>query len=129
MIYCGKNYWNYADEQSDYKAYLVVKTVEKKFAADSTTRSNKLGFIKTKDSASQKDILKKKILADSLAKKKDTLTAKQAEEKGKWEGLVKSVKYDSAKVAANKKSMQEGYNKIWFNLAMQNFVLRGAKVD
>ena len=116
MIYCGKNFWYYADDKADYKAYLVVKSIEKKFSDDSAARSIKLGFIKSKDSASQKEILTKKILADSLAKKKDTLNSKQVEEKGKWEGLLKSLKYDSAKVAADKKSMRQGYSKMWFYL-------------
>ncbi len=116
LIYCGKNFWNYADDRKDYKAYLVVKTIEKKFADDSTARSKKSGYDKTKDSASQKTILAQKIKADSIAKKKDTLTATQAEEKGKWEGLVKNMKYDSAKVVADRKSMRDKYSKMWFTL-------------
>ena len=116
LIYFGKNYWNYTDDRKDYTAYLAVKNVEKKFADDSTARSKKLGYDKTKDSASQKNILAQKILADSLAKKKDTLTATQQDEKDKWEGLVKSLKYDSSKVVADTKSMRGGYSKIWFYL-------------
>ena len=116
LIFCGKQYWNYADDQSDYKAYLAVKTVEKKFADDSVARAKKFSFDKTKDSLSQKPILAQKKLADSLAKKKDTLNGKQAEEKGKWEGLVKNLKYDSSKSAADKKSMRAGYSKMWFYL-------------
>jgi uncharacterized protein len=105
MIYCGKQYWNYADDQSDYKAYLAVKTVEKKFKDDSTARAKKDSISGTKNK-----------LADSLAKKNDTLTAKQAGEKGKWEGLLKNLKYDSSKSVANKKSMRAGYSKLWFTL-------------
>ncbi len=114
LIYAGKNYWYYADDQADYKAYVAVKAIEKRMAADSAARSKKLGYDVKKDSASQKAILAQKIKADSIAKKKDTLTSKQAGEKGKWEGLVKSVKHDSSKVAKDRKSMREGYKKMWF---------------
>ncbi len=114
LIYAGKNYWYYSDDQSDYKAYVAVKTIEKKIAADSAARSKKLGYDIKKDSASQKAILTQKIKADSLAKKKDTLTSKQAGEKAKWEGLVESLKYDSSKVAKDRKSMREGYKKMWY---------------
>ncbi len=114
LIYAGKNYWYYADDQSEYKAYVAVKAIEKRIAADSAARSKKLGYDVKKDSASQKAILAQKIKADSIAKKKDTLTSKQAGEKGKWEGLVKSVKYDSSKVAKDRKSMRDGYKKMWY---------------
>ncbi|MEI6264677.1 MAG: DUF418 domain-containing protein [Sphingobacteriia bacterium] len=114
LIYAGKNYWYYADDQSDYKAYLEVKKIEKRMAADSAARSKKLGYDVKKDSASQKAILVEKMKADSIAKKKDTLTSKQAGEKAKWEGLVKSVKHDSSRVANDRKSMQAGYKKMWF---------------
>ena len=119
VIYCGKNFWKYADDTKDYKAYLAVKEVEKKFVADSTARAVKLGFSKTKDSASQKTIIAQKIIADSIAKKKDTLTGTQVEEKEKWEMMVKSLKYDSAKVESDKKSMRGRYAKIWFYLKGQ----------
>ncbi len=105
LIYCGKQYWNYTDDQSDYKAYLAVKTVEKKFKDDSTARAKKDSLSGTKNK-----------LADSLAKKNDTLTAKQADEKGKWEGMLKNLKYDSSKSAADKKTMRAGYSKLWFSI-------------
>ncbi len=105
LIFCGKQYWNYADDQGDYKAYLEVKKVEKKFADDSAARHKKDSITGTKNK-----------LADSLAKKNDTLTAKQSEEKGKWEGLVKNLKYDSSKTEADKKAMRAGYSKMWFSI-------------
>jgi uncharacterized protein len=116
LIFAGKNYWYYADDQIAYNEYLAVKKVEKKFAEDSAARSKKFGYDVKKDSASQKAILVQKMKADSLSKKKDTLTSKQAGEKAKWEGLVKSLKYDSAKVASDQKSMRAGYKKMWYSV-------------
>ena len=74
LIYCGKNYWNYADDKKDYKKYLVVKTIEEKFKQDNTTRVKKDSVDKTKDTIQLKNVLAKNKLADTIAKKKDTLT-------------------------------------------------------
>lgn len=121
LIYCGKNYWNYADDKKDYKKYLVVKTVEEKFKQDSTNRAKKDSVEKTKDTIQLKDVLAKNKLADSIAKKTDTLTKKQGEEKGKWEGIVKSMKYDSAATVAENKAMRSGsYTKIWTYLMQRS---------
>ncbi len=114
LIYSGKLFWNYADDKSAYQKYLAVKKVEKKFADDSATRAKKYPFDKTKDSASQKPILAQKKLADSLAKKKDTLNSRQAGEKSIWEGLAKNLTYDSTKTVSQNKSMRAGYSKLWF---------------
>ncbi len=37
LIYCGKNYWNYADDRKIYKKFTTVDAVEKKFASADTT--------------------------------------------------------------------------------------------
>ncbi len=115
-IYAGKNYWNYADDKTAHQKYIAVTVIEKKFKKDSADRAIKNRADSAKDPLNAKTILAKNKITDSLAKKKDTLTSKQAEEKGKWEGLVKSLKYDSAKTVAQNKSMRAGYSKIWFYL-------------
>lgn len=112
-IYCGKNYWFYADDVSDHKKYVAITVVEKKFKDDSTTRAKKFIVDKSADSLTKKKILGQKKLADSLAKKKDTLTNKQADEKGKWEGMVAGFKYDSSKTVKDNTTMRKGYGKIW----------------
>ncbi|HEX7902642.1 MAG TPA: DUF418 domain-containing protein [Chitinophagaceae bacterium] len=106
LIYTGKQYWNYADDKKDYKKFLAVKDVEKKFKQDSTTRAKKDSTDRIKDTVLLKDVLVKNKIADSLAKKNDTLTKKQAEEKGKWKGMIKAMKYDSAQVKAENKAMR-----------------------
>ncbi len=99
-----------------YQKYIAVTGVEKKFKQDSTTRAIKNNADSTKvaaDPVALKAIRLKIKLSDSLAKKKDTLTSKQAEEKEAWKGLVKNLKYDSAKSAAQNKTMRGSYSKIW----------------
>ncbi len=115
-MYCGKNYWNYSEDKNDYQKYLAVTVIEKKFKDDSVARAGKFIADSSKNPENIQSIIAAKKLADSLSKKKDTLTSKQSEEKGKWEGLVKSLKYDSSATAAQNKSMRAGYSKIWFYL-------------
>ncbi len=113
LVYCGKQYWNYTDDKKDYKKFLAVKAIEKKFKEDSTGRARKDSLDRTKDTVLLKDTLVKNKLIDSLARKNDTLTKKQAEEKGKWEGTVKSLKYDTAGAKADKKAMRvASYGKV-----------------
>src|SRR5258706_6069740 len=99
LIYCGKQYWNYSDDKKDYTKYTAVIAVEKKFKADSTSRAKKDSMDRTKDTILLKDTAKNKRM-DSLARKNDTLTKKQNEEKGNWEGMVKGMKYDSSRTKA-----------------------------
>ena len=120
LVYCGKQYWNYADDKKDYKKYTAVLAVEKKFKQDSTARASEDSLDRTKDTILLKDKLIKNKLADSLARKKDTLTGKQAEEKGGWEGRIKGFKYDSAKVKAENKAMRAGYGKVWTHLMQRS---------
>ncbi|MGB3155506.1 MAG: DUF418 domain-containing protein [Chitinophagaceae bacterium] len=120
LIYCGKHYWNYADDKAGYKKYTAVMAVEKKFKLDSTARARKDSVDRTKDTILLKETLIKNKLDDSLAKKKDTLTGKQAEEKGYWEGRVKGFKYDSAKTKAENKAMRAGYLKVWTHLMQRS---------
>ena len=116
LIYSGKIFWSTQEDKADYKKYTTVLGIEKKFKADSIARAKKYTINKSADSAQIKALLGKKKIADSLAKKNDTLTAKQSEEKSKWEGTVKSFQYDSAKTIAENKAMREGYNKLWFHV-------------
>ena len=133
LIYCGKIYWNYADDKRAYNKFLLVKEVEKKFKADSTERARQdsiwvlankdsVARILQKDSAARKlskDTTVKKLMNDSLAKqaKNDTLTKKQARDKGAWEGMVKGLKYDSAATKNENKAMRStSYLKVWDHL-------------
>ncbi len=116
LIYCGKQYWNYADDRSDLKKYLVVKKVEDKFKQDSTSRAIKDSGDRKKDTVLMKDVLLKNKIADSLAKKNDTLTKQQADDKEKWEGRIKSLKYDSGATKATNKLMQSNR---WKKIAYQ----------
>ncbi len=116
LVYCGKQYWNYADDKKDYKKFTAVTLVEKKFKSDSIARAQKDSLDRTKDTLLIKDVLAANKLADSTARKNDTLTKEQAEEKGKWEGMIKAFKYDTAKTKAEKKAMWAGYTKAWEHL-------------
>ena len=89
LIYCGKNYWRYSDDKKTYAKYLAVVDVEKKHTKDSAAKAKALIAAGKKDSSV----------------KKDTLTKKQAEEKGAWEGLVAGLKYDPKKDEGNNKEM------------------------
>lgn len=120
LIYCGKQYWNYADDKKDYKKYTAVTLVEKKFKADSTARAQKDSLDRTKDTLQLKEVLAANKMADSLARKNDTLTKEQAEEKGKWEGILKNFKYDTAKTKGEKKAMWGGYTKVWDHIMPQS---------
>jgi uncharacterized protein len=116
LIYCGKQYWNYADDRKDYRKYTAVMKVENKFKADSSSRAKKDSIDRTKDTVLLKDTLLKNKLADSLAKKNDTLTKKQAGEKETWEGTVKGLKYDSATTKATNKMMRARWSKVAHSL-------------
>ncbi len=120
LIYCGKQYWNYTDDKKDYKKYIAVTLIEKKFKQDSSFRAKKDSIDRTKDTIKLKDTLLNNKRLDSIAKKNDTLTSKQAGEKGKWEGLVKSFKYDTAAAKANRKTMWGGWGKIWNHLKQKS---------
>lgn len=115
-IYSGKIYWNYNDDGADLKKYTVVKAIEKKFKIKDSLRVRKDSLATPKDSLKSKTFLAKRKITDSIAKKNDTLTTKQAGEKSKWEGIVKELKFDSAKTIAKNKAMRAGYKKSWFHL-------------
>jgi uncharacterized protein len=110
LIYCGKLFWNYADDKTSHKKFKAVTLVEDRIKKDSATRHNKDSI-----SGMTKTELKK---SDSLAKKRDTLTKEQQKDKGAWEGLVKNIKYDSTKVkdSTENKAMHAGYAKMWNHL-------------
>lgn len=114
LIYCGKSFWNYADDKGAYKKFKAVTVVEEKFKKDSAVRHNKDSI-----SGMTKAELKK---SDSLAKKRDTLTKEQQNDKSAWEGMVKGIKYDSTKAGdtAEMKAMHKGYGKMWDHLLQRS---------
>jgi uncharacterized protein len=114
VIFCGKNYWRYADDKKAYGKYLAVVAVEKKFKEDSIKQ-------KSKDSiAGQKAVAVAMPVKDSAKQKKDTLTQRQKDDKQAWEGLVKGLKYDPKKDDGENKSMRSGsYGELWNHLLQQ----------
>jgi uncharacterized protein len=121
LIFFGKQFWNYQDDKKDYRKYAAVTAVEKRIKQDSTTRAKKDSSLRTKDSLLYKNEWAKNKIADSIAKKNDTLTKRQKEEKGKWEGIVKATKYDSAKTASLNKAMHStSYVKVWNKVMKQS---------
>lgn len=113
FIYCGKQYWNYADDKNDHKNYMAVTALEKKFKQDSIARSQKDSLSRNGDTVLLKETIIQNKRTDSLAKKKDTLTKKQSQEKEKWEGLVKEMKFDSSKTKSTNKAMRDSYGNMW----------------
>src|SRR6476620_5945144 len=94
-VYCGKNYWNYTDNQKSYNKYTVITALEKKFEKDSIAKA------------------KQGIIA-----KKDTLTWRQQQDKQAWQGLLAGAKIDTKKDEPNYKAMQSlSYGKIWNHLS------------
>ncbi len=91
VIYCGKYYWYYADDQRANKKYNAVMAYEAKIKADSVKRAAINGTDLVKDSAQMK---------------KDTLTKDQQKDKGAWEGIAASIRYDSTKDQEKIKAMQ-----------------------
>src|SRR5258706_2526931 len=122
VIYCGKQYWNYADDRKVYNKYVAITTVEKKFAsADTITKLKIDSLLKIQHN----NPFSTKLSDDTLLKryKTDTLTKRQANDKQAWEGIVKGLKYDSTSDKnANKKMHSISYGKIWNHLlpATQN---------
>jgi uncharacterized protein len=107
LIYCGKNYWYYADDKKAYRKFKAITLVEDKFKKDSTERHRRDSL-----AGMPKDSIR---VRDSIAKKNDTLTAFQQRDKKNWEGILKNLKYDSTKAGekAENKAMRSGYGKIW----------------
>jgi uncharacterized protein len=113
LIYSGKNYWQHADDSKAYKKYVTVLAVEKRITKDSADKAVKDSLLK----AQGKDSLSKESKKDSLLQKKDSLTKKQQDDKGAWEGIVANMKYDPKKDDENKKSMRSvSYGKLWNHL-------------
>lgn len=109
FIYCGKNYWQFADDRKAYNKYLAVVEVEKKISKDSADRatSDSLRKKQGKDSLS-------KAKPDTTLQKKDTLTKDQKDDKAAWEGIVSNMKPDPKKDNGEKKAMQSvSYGKLW----------------
>ena len=121
LIYSGKLYWLYSDDKGDRKKWQAVMLIEKKYSADSLARAKKDSLNMPSDSISLTAYKIKTKMADSLARKNDTLTKKQKEEKTKWEGRVKDIQYDASKTVAENKSMREKHwGKIWDHLLQRS---------
>lgn len=110
LIYCGKMYWNYADDKKALRKYKTVMLIEDKFKKDSAERHRKDSI-----AGMPRDSI---LVRDSLAKKKDTLTKLQQMDKDAWEGIAKRMKYDSTRAGekTEQKAMRSGYGKIWNHL-------------
>jgi uncharacterized protein len=110
VIYCGKMFWNYADDKKALRKYKAAVKVEDKFKKDSTDRHRK-------DSIAGMPVDSIKV-RDSIGKKNDTLTRQQKQDKEAWEGMTKRIKYDSTKASekAEKKAMRSSYGKVWNHL-------------
>jgi len=94
LIYCGKNYWNYADDKKMYRKYLTVTALEKKFVKDSIDKVQK-----------------------GITAKKDTLTKLQKQDTSAWTGRLAAMKVDLKKDDANINAMRKvDYGKIWNHL-------------
>lgn len=104
FIYCGKNYWDYADHKKAYNKNVKLTALEDKFKKDSVAKA------------------KKGIIA-----KKDTLTKLQKQDKGEWEGILGGMKVNLKKdEATNKELRSVSYGKIW-NYQVRNIQQREAQ--
>ncbi len=113
LIYCGKQYWNYADDKKRYNKYTAVLAVEKKFASADTATKQKIDSL-TK--LRNNDPFYSPLATDPLLTRhrNDTLTRLQSRDKQAWEGITKGLKYDSNAVKdLNRKMRVDSYAKLW----------------
>lgn len=97
FIYCGKNYWNYADDKKMYNKYLTLTALAKKFEKDSIDKTQK-----------------------GITAKKDTLTKLQKQDTSAWTGRLAAMKVDLKKDdEINKKMRRVDYGKTWNYLLPQ----------
>jgi uncharacterized protein len=91
LVYCGKNYWNYADNKIAHNKFTVIAALEKKFEKDSISKAQK-----------------------GIIVKKDSLSWRQKQDKKAWEGILAASKIDIKKDDPNTKAMRSlSYGKIW----------------
>ncbi len=106
-IFCGKNYWKYADDKKAYNKYLAVTAYEKKLTRDSIARAQKT--VQAKDRKNT-----------AIAPKKDSLSKQQKADKQAWEGTLKNMKYDPKKDDGENKEMQTtSFGDLWSHLLPQ----------
>jgi uncharacterized protein len=97
FVYCGKLFWDYADDKKTYHKYIAVTKLEKKFEQDSLAKAK-----------------------GGVVAKKDTLTKQQKGEKEAWTGLVAGKKVDVKKDEGSVTAMRnESYGKVWNHLLPQ----------
>lgn len=114
LIYCGKFYWDFADDRKKYNKFLLVQAAEKKITEKA--KKDSIDNIGRKDTSARvmKDSLGKDLKKDSLAVKKDTLTKEQKRDKGAWEGIVNQMKFDPKKDEGERKSVRKNsYGRLW----------------
>jgi uncharacterized protein len=110
LIFCGKQYWNYADDKKALRKYEAVVLVEKKIKQDSTDRARKDSA--NKAVAKTAGIAKKDPV--NAPAKKDSLTKEQMQDKQAWEGKLKSMKYDPKNDEGDRKAMRTtSYGEVW----------------
>ena len=97
LVYAGKSYWNYSEDRTAYAKYTAVVAYEKKLSKDSLEASKNRVPLKEQ--------------------KKDSLSAKQKEDKAAWEGILKQHTHDpKSKDEAVKQMRNPSYGKIWDHL-------------
>ena len=97
LVYAGKSYWNYSEDRSAYAKYTAVIAYEKKLSKDSLEASKKKVPLKEQ--------------------KKDSLSAKQKEDKAAWEGILKQHTHDPKNKDEGVKQMRNAsFAKIWNHL-------------
>jgi uncharacterized protein len=99
LIFSGKTYWNFAEQQQKYEKYQKVVSLEKKQKSLEKKQKALVKTAKTKPGA-----------------KKAELTDEQKEDKSAWEGLVNGRKYDRKSDDATIKSMRSDYATVWSHL-------------
>ena len=91
LVYCGKNYWNYADNKNAHHKFTVIAALEKKFEKDSIAKTQK-----------------------GIITRKDSLNWRQKQDKKAWEGILAASKIDIKNDDPNTKAMRSlSYGKIW----------------
>jgi uncharacterized protein len=83
LIYCGKFYWDYADDKKPIEKYVAAINLEKKYEKDSIAKAQK-----------------------GVVAAKDTLTKQQKKDKEAWTGLVAGMKVDPKKDEATIKALR-----------------------
>jgi uncharacterized protein len=97
LIYCGKIYWDHAEQRTGYRKYVAATSLEKKYEKDSVAKAQK-----------------------GVVAAKDTLTSQQKKDKEAWTGMVAGMKVDPKKDEATIKALRStSYGTVWNHLLPQ----------